>query len=117
MSNKYNLITTKQLIDEVSNSDLYPQFLAQLQKDLNRAGIDYDIKSKTPQDLFSEVTYLLVEKLQNAFNEYLNLLYAVDVSETKIRSLDSEDSVDIAEHATYLILKREWQKVWYRNKG
>ncbi|MBG6133642.1 hypothetical protein IWQ47_005114 [Aquimarina sp. EL_43] len=117
MSNRYSLITAKQLIDEVSNSDLYPQFLAQLQKDLNRAGIDYDIKSKTPQDLFSEVAYLLVEKLQNAFNEYLNLLYAVDVSETKIRSLDSEDSVDIAEYAAYLILKREWQKVWYRNKG
>ncbi len=117
MSNKYNLITAKQFIDEVSNSDLYPQFLTQLQKDLNRAGVNYNIKSKTPQDLFSEMTNLLIEKLQNAFNEYLNLLYAVDVSENKIRSLDSENSVDIAEYAAYLILKREWQKVWYRNKG
>ncbi|WP_234387158.1 hypothetical protein [Aquimarina sp. Aq78] len=117
MSSKYSLITAKQLMDEVSNSDLYPQFLMQLQKDLNRAGIDYDIKSKAPENLFSEVVYLLIEKLQNAFNEYLNLLYAVDVSEAEIRNLDSEDSVDMAEYATYLILKREWQKVWYRNRG
>lgn len=103
-------------MDEVSNSDLYPQFMMQLQKDLNRAGIDYSIKSEKPQDLFSEIAHLLMDKLQNAFNEYLNLLYAVDVSENKIRSLDSENSVDIAEYATYLILKREWQKVWYRNR-
>jgi flavorubredoxin len=113
---EYNITTAKQLIDEVVGSELYPQFIAQLQKDLNRAGIDYIIENKRPNDLFSEIVYLLTEKLQNAFNEYLNLLYAVDVSEAKIRSMDSENSVDIAEYATYLILKREWQKVWYRNK-
>ncbi|WP_103069831.1 hypothetical protein [Aquimarina sediminis] len=113
---KYSITTAKQLIDEVGNSDLYPQFMAQVQKDLNRAGIDYTIKSKKPQELFPEIGSLLIEKLQNAFNEYINLLYAVDVSEVEIKNLRSEDSVDIAEYATYLILKREWQKVWYRNK-
>ncbi|WP_148639291.1 hypothetical protein [Aquimarina longa] len=113
---EYTLVIKQQLIDEFTNSDLYPQFLIQIQKDLNRAGIDYIIESKKPQSLFSEITRLLIEKLQNAFNEYLNLLYAVDVSEDKIKSLNSEDSIDIAEYAAYLILKREWQKVWYRNK-
>ncbi|WP_146052695.1 hypothetical protein [Aquimarina sp. I32.4] len=105
-----------QWIDEVSESDLYPKFLMQLQKDFDRAGIDYSIKSKMPRDLFSEMVHVLLDKLQNAFNEYLNLLYAVDVSESKIRAIKSEDSVEITEYATYLILKREWQKVWFRNK-
>ena len=57
-----------------------------------------------------------MDKLHHAFNEYLNLLHAVDVSENKIKSIDSEDSTDIAKYASYLILKREWQKVWYRNR-
>ncbi|WP_108868113.1 hypothetical protein [Aquimarina aquimarini] len=116
MSEKYDLTVVNQWIDEISESDLYPNFLIQLQKDLGRAGIDYCIKSKAPRDLFSEIAHVLLDKLQNAFNEYLNLLYAVDVSEAKVRAIDSENSEDIAEHVTYLILQREWQKVWFRNK-
>ena len=115
MSKLYNPATAKQLIDEVCKSDLYSQFIVQIQKDLNRAGIDHTLKTNKPKELFSEIAHLLLEKIQNTFNEYLNLLYAVDVSEVKIRELDSENSIDIVEYATYLILKREWQKVWLRN--
>lgn len=116
MSKSYHLTTVQQWIEEVCKSDLYPQFIIQIQKDLNRAGIDYIIKSENSKMLFSEIANLLLGKLHNDFNEFLNLLYAVDVSETKIRQLNSEKSIDIAEYATYLVLKREWQKVWYRNK-
>lgn len=117
MSESYNLATGKQLIEEICKSDFYPQFIAQIQKDLNRAGMDHVIKSEKPRQLFSEIASLLLEKLHNDFNEFLNLLYAVDVSEKEIRQLDSESSINIAEYVTYLILKREWQKVWYRNRG
>lgn len=117
MSSPYHPAAVKQWVEEVCKSDLYPQFIIQIQKDLNRAGMNYSIKSEKPQILFSEIANLLLDKLHNDFNEFLNLLYAVDVSETEIRKLNSENSTDIAEYATYLILKREWQKVWYRNKG
>lgn len=115
MSNKNNLTSVKQLLNEVFDSKLYPQFLIQLQKDINRAGIDYSIKNTEPLKVFSEIRNLLNEKLQNTFNDYVNLLYAVDVSEAKIRNTRLEDSKAIAEYATYLILKREWEKVCYRN--
>ncbi|WP_025741330.1 hypothetical protein [Aquimarina pacifica] len=117
MSKNYNLLSTKQWLEEVSGSELYPQFLMQLQKDINRAGIDYVLESKEPWEVFVELENLISNKLQDSggFHEYVNLLYAVDVSETKIRNLDSEDSFDISKYATYLILKREWQKVGFRN--
>ncbi|GGX24711.1 hypothetical protein [Aquimarina muelleri] len=116
MSKSYNLVAADKLLEEVRESELYSQVVMQIQKDLNRAGMDHTIKSEKPQGLFLEIVNLLLEKLHNDFNEFLNLLYAVDVSESEIKKLDSEDSTDIAKYATYLILKREWQKVWYRNQ-
>lgn len=116
MSDQYSIIIKDQLMDTISKSDLYPQFLSQIQKDLNRAGIDYVIIETTdPKKLFKEIQQLIFQKLENEFNEYLNLLYAVDVSEVKVRNIKSEHSSDISAYATYLVLKREWQKVWYRN--
>ncbi|WP_344927300.1 hypothetical protein [Aquimarina addita] len=105
------------MINTISNSELYPQFVSQIQKDLNRAGIDYTIvRVSNPKELFEEIQRLIFEKLTHNFNEYLNWLYAVDVSEVEVRNIKSEHSKDISQKVTYLILKREWQKVWYRNK-
>ncbi|WP_299432814.1 hypothetical protein [uncultured Aquimarina sp.] len=116
MSEKQNIVSSEQLVQEISGSDLYPQLIQQLQKDLNRAGIDYEINlNAAPKELFLEIERLLLKRLNTAFNEFLNLLYAVDVSERDIRKCDSEESAVIAQHATYLILKREWQKIYFRN--
>lgn len=54
--------------------------------------------------------------IQNKFSEYLNLLYIVDVSEIKVRELDGNDLFKLSEDVTFLILQREWQKVWYKAK-
>ena len=116
MSKDDHIIPAEKLLLEVSKANLYPKLLAQLQKDLIRAGIDYQIDSNSkPRELVLELQELLFDTLQNAFDEYLNLLYAVDVSETKIRDVGSEKVEDIAAYATYLILKREWKKVWLRH--
>lgn len=116
MSKHPNIVSVEQLMEQVAGSDLYPQLILQLQKDLNRAGIDYEInKNSTFKELFLDIEQLLLEKINNAFNDFLNLLYAVDVSERDIRNCDSEESVAVGRYATYLILKREWQKIYYRN--
>ncbi|MEW7289006.1 hypothetical protein [Aquimarina sp. 2304DJ70-9] len=117
MSDEYNITLVDDLILEVTQSSLYPQLLTQLQKDIDRAGIDYKIDPEIqPKDLITTINKLLLSVLQHTFNEYLNLLYAVDVSEAEIRNFKSEKAEDIAGYATYLILKREWKKVWYRNQ-
>ncbi len=116
MSSNDHIVEIGKLFTEAVKADLYPQLVTQLQKDLLRAGIDYtidpDIKS---DDLVLELKNLLYNTLQYAFNDYLNLLYAVDVSEAEIRDFASEKTEDIASYTAYLILKREWKKVWLRN--
>ena len=37
-------------------------------------------------------------------------------SEEEIKKLDGSDLLILAEQVAFLILKREWQKVWFRNK-
>ncbi len=114
MTGSYSMLA-KQMIDNALISDLYAQFVKQLQKDLNRGGVDYVIQNKDPQKLYYEIVDLLSEKLQYDSGQFSSLLYAVDVSETSILKFEPENRSSIAEYITYLIFKREWQKVCYRN--
>ena len=41
---------------------------------------------------------------------------AVDSIQKQIKALDGSDLLKLSEAVSFLILKREWQKVWFRNK-
>lgn len=104
------------LIEEANQLGLYKKLIAQLNKDLLFANIDLEFDEEIlPTSLKLLLQEAVFHLIQNKFSNYLNLLYQVDVSELKIRSLDGEDSVKLSEDVTFLILKREWQKVWFRN--
>ncbi len=105
------------LVEEANAADLYTKLIHQLNKDFLLANIDMDfhedILPSSLKLLLHETVFMLI---QEKFSEYLNLLYIVDVPEKQIKSLDGEDIVKLAEDVSFLILKREWQKVWFRNK-
>lgn len=109
--------TFNQLIDEANTLDLYQKLVLQLNKDFLYANIDLDFD---PDILPSSLKLLLHETvyklIQEKFAEYLNLLYIIDVSEEVIRQLDGSDALQLADQVSFLILKREWQKVWFRHK-
>jgi hypothetical protein len=105
------------LISQAEEEHLYFKLIEQTNKDFALANESIDI----PLDIFPfEFKNLVHEKvlklIQFKFAEYLNLLYIIDVSEAEIKKLDGSDLVELAEQVTFLILKREWQKVWFRNK-
>ncbi|MFD2892401.1 hypothetical protein ACFS5J_10295 [Flavobacterium chuncheonense] len=105
------------LISQAEEELLYFKLIEQTNKDFALANESIDI----PLDIFPfEFKNLVHEKvlklIQFKFAEYLNLLYIIDVSEAEIKKLDGSDLVELAEQVTFLILKREWQKVWFRNK-
>jgi hypothetical protein len=104
------------LINEANQLDLYKKLIEQLNKDFLLANIDADfyddILPASLKFMLQETVYNLI---QNKFTDYLNLLYIIDVSEKQIRQLDGEDTLLLSEQVSFLILKREWQKVWYRN--
>lgn len=109
--------STELVLLEAENESLYLNLVDQINKDFNLAneGIDFP-KSILPEELKIQLHEKIYRLIQYKFAEYLNLLYIIDVSEAEIKKLDGSDLVVLAEQVSYLILKREWQKVWFRNK-
>ena len=108
---------TDLLLTEATGENLYLKLIEQINKDFNLAneGIDFPI-SISPEELKIQLHEKIYRLIQYKFAEYLNLLYIIDVSEDEIKKLDGSDLVVLAEQVVYLLLKREWQKVWFRNK-
>lgn len=108
--------TFTDLIQEANQLDLYQKLIEQLNKDLALANVDMEFDLEIlPTSLKFMLHELVYKLIQEKFMEYLNLLYIIDVSEKKVRELDGSDTVLMAEHVAFLILQREWQKVWFKN--
>ncbi|MCF8274205.1 MAG: hypothetical protein K9I95_10275 [Flavobacteriaceae bacterium] len=108
--------TFDDLINEANQLNLYKKLIEQLNKDFLLANISIDFHEEVlPTSLKLILQETIYNLIQNKFTEYLNLLYIIDVSEKQIKQLDGEDILLLSEQVSFLILKREWQKVWYRN--
>lgn len=109
--------TFEDLIEEAETLDLYKKLILQLNKDFLYANIDLDFEVEISPSQLKLVLHETVYKLlQHKFPEYLNLLYIIDVPEHAIKALDGDDTVALSAQVAFLILRREWQKVWFRNK-
>jgi hypothetical protein len=109
--------TFEALVDEANNSELYSKLVKQLNKDFLLANIDLDFHEEIlPSSLKLLLHETIYKLIQEKFMEYLNLLYIVDVSEKQVKALDGNDTLKLAEDVSFLILRREWQKVWYKSK-
>ncbi len=103
------------LLNEAEKESLYLNLIEQINKDFNLAneGIDFPM-NVSPEELKIQLHEKIYRLIQHKFAEYLNLLYIIDVSEEQIKKLDGSDLVTLSENVSFLILKREWQKVWFR---
>lgn len=110
-------INTDDLLSEAEKENLYLKLLEQVNKDFNFANepIDFPLSTK-PVELKIQLHEKVYRLIQHKFAEYLNLLYIIDVPEVDVKKLDGSDLVELSEQITFLILKREWQKVWFRNR-
>ena len=109
-------LSTELLLSEALITNLYVKLLEQVNKDFNLANeaVDFPL-STSPEELKVQLHEKVYRLIQYKFAEYLNLLYIIDVAEDQIKSLDGTDLVQLSEQVTFLVLKREWQKVWFKN--
>jgi len=112
-----NFLDSKTLFETAQKEKLYQKLVTQLQKDFTLANIDIVLYStiepaKLKTILHEKIYYLILEK----FTEYLNLLYVIDVPEKAFKEIHMTDAVEVAEQVTFLVLKRELQKVWLKKK-
>jgi hypothetical protein len=120
MSNSTSYIAplnTEVLLVEATNENLYNNLIDQINKDFNLANESIDLPQDIkPEDLKNELHEKIYRLIQYKFAEYLNLLYIVDVPEDQIKKLDGSDIGELSKQVAFLVLKREWMKVWFRNK-
>ena len=110
-------INTDQLLSEAENENLYSKLIEQLNKDFNFANEAIDFpQSTTPYELKVQLHEKIYRLIQYKYTELLNLLYIIDVPEENIKQLQGMDTTELAEQIAYLILRREWMKVWFRNR-
>ncbi|NLP57700.1 hypothetical protein [Lutibacter sp. B1] len=56
-----------------------------------------------------------MDLITNNYDNYLNLLYRIDVSEKELSKITGNNLTETVEQITFLILKRVYQKVWFKN--
>ena len=105
------------LLSQAESENLYLKLIEQINKDFNLANEAVDFHSRTkPEELKIQLHEKIYRLIQYKFAEYLNLLYIIDVPEDQIKKLDGSDISELSGQVAFLILKREWMKVWFRNK-
>lgn len=107
--------TLDNLLSDAETANLYYSLIVQTNKDFGLANEILDCPTGIFPFEFATIVQEKIYKLMlYKFDSYLNLLYIIDVSEADIKKLDGSDLLKLSDAVTFLILKREWQKVWYR---
>ena len=90
----------------------YTALLGQLQKDFDRANVAFGFTADTrPETVYASLHEKMYQLIMERFRDYLNVLYFVDIPERSFRQVPLTDPVEVAAAVSYLILKREWQKI------
>ena len=106
-----------ELLRNAQENELYPKLVAQLEKDFQLANISVKMGSGiSPDNLKTVLHEKMYHLIMERFSKYLNLLYMVDVPEEAFKEIRVTDVVEIAEQVSFLILQREFQKVWSKEK-
>lgn len=115
-----NIHSNKHILRKAKELNLYDKLVFQLQKDFDRSNIDIIFSHSqimpSPEMLTSQLREKIYFLLMERFSDYLNLLYVIDIPESSFKNLKVTDAVEVADQVTFLILKREWQKVWYKTQ-
>ncbi|HIP47921.1 MAG TPA: hypothetical protein EYG92_03015 [Lutibacter sp.] len=99
----------------ISKKGLSQKLMQQIKKDFELSGLTFSIEKNLTSEQFLLYLYNQIQHLvKNNFEAYLQLLYRVDVPESSMQSGEIQNTIDFSKKATFLILKREWEKVYYR---
>jgi len=104
-----------ELLQNAQDVLLYNKLVVQIKKDFGLSNIPIDLPNDVSPDvlqtfLHEKIYYLILEK----FTDYLNFLYVVDVPEKAFKQIQVTDVVEVAEQVSFLVLRRELQKVWLK---
>jgi hypothetical protein len=98
---------------------LLKEVVGQVNKDFRLQGFDVEFSGKGEtayQELSDQLKPVIEYMLENQTEKFWNLIYGIDLSESKVRRIlfGNDENIDAIHELTDLILKRELQKVVIR---
>lgn len=98
---------------------LLKEVVAQVNKDFRLQGFEVEFSGTGEtayQELSEQLKPVIEYMLENQTEKFWNLIYGIDLSETKVRHIlfGNDENIDALQELTDLILKRELQKVVIR---
>ena len=104
-----------ELLVQIDQTSLYEDLVNQLNKDFEIIGTAVNFsETENPKELFEFLQEVISELLEKHFDVFLNLLYRIDINEYQIKTIINQIADDTEQQIAFLILKREWQKVWFK---
>lgn len=115
------LSKTNDLIDQSMNSeDFVLKTQQQIAKDFRQHGFefetDFETEVKSMQELSETVENKLADIVENHASKWLPLMYSLDISEKKYVHFFSNSSRNWIIEFALIVIKREAQKVFFRQK-
>ncbi len=105
------------LLQHAESDKLYQKLIIQLEKDFKLANIPIEVtRPIAPEDLVSLLREKLYRLIMENISKCLDLFYIVDIPESALADLKGEDAVEKADQLSYMLLKRIWKKVWYKER-
>ncbi|MGG5507318.1 MULTISPECIES: hypothetical protein [unclassified Myroides] len=103
------------LENQLKEQDLFEQLVQQIERDF-RMSVEEDLtfSASTPLELVQQIQELLESIAARTPAKLSMLLYRIDVAERDIRAIEEGDVFNYFQQLTYLIVKREFQKVYFR---
>jgi hypothetical protein len=112
-----DFVDSKMLLQASVDEDLYEKLIEQITKDFGLAAIAIELPFQvSPKNLKTILHQKIYRLMMDRFEDYLNVLYIIDVSEKSVKEIQAIDPIEIADQVSFLILKRTFQKVWFRKK-
>ena len=104
-----------ELLKLAKTENLLAKLIEQLNKDFQLSGISKKFeKNFTIEELNKELIETILNLIQFKYDDYLNVMYRVDVSEKDLATITNNDLITTVNQISFLILKREFQKVWLK---
>jgi len=103
---------------KLEQMEMLEKLIVQLNKDLSLSGLETQFNIDwSPKLLMDRLSKIVATLMKNEFQKFMNLLYRIDISEKKLEEIGTLDFDEVVNVITFMILKKEWQKVWFRNRN
>lgn len=106
-----------EIFKKIESEHYLPKLIEQLNKDFQLANIDSVFGSELLiTEVNEQLNKLIYKLITTQYDDYLNLLYRIDVSEKELALVAEVDLKENIKEISFLIIKREFQKVWFKSK-